>query len=118
VSQIALVEPLAELGGQARCQVGQQSFAISRAGGATLLELDNVITHTPAGVDLNLIHRAQGLIASALDQLPQAGEQRSEFGFRYCRVHTGWFGWPGQLFLHGWSWVPRTSQRSMRHFSA
>jgi len=48
VPQITLIETFAKLGGKAFSKVGEQALAICGAGGFSLLELNDVLSHHAA----------------------------------------------------------------------
>lgn len=77
--QVALIEPLPELSRERLCQARDQLFAILRAFGASLLELDDMASDLPIGAHLHGIDGPQRLLARGLDQrahLPQQGIER------------------------------------------
>jgi hypothetical protein len=97
VAQVALVKAFAEIAGQRRGQARQQSHAIGRAGGAGLLELDDVAPDFPAGLHLHHVHRAQRALAALVNELLQCMQQGGQGGIgrRALRLHARASAAPG-----------------------
>jgi hypothetical protein len=75
VTQVALIETLAELLRQHLPQLRQKPLAVARTGLAALLELDDMPTDLPTGLHLHLVHMAQHLLAGLGDQAAQGIQQ-------------------------------------------
>ena len=76
--QISLIETFAKLCGKAFSQVGEQTLAISGAGGSTLLEHYYISANGPEGANLNYIYCMQDLLAGGLDYFAQTGKETAD----------------------------------------
>ena len=75
MTQVALVETLAELLHQGLSQLRQQALAICRASLTALFELDDGSANLPTGLYLHHVHVAQHLLAGLRDQSAQRIQQ-------------------------------------------
>ena len=78
VPEITLIETFAKLGCKAFSQFGEQAPAIGGAGGSTLLEFDDVLPDSPAGLNLHYIHGMQDLLAGGLDHFAKTGKETAD----------------------------------------
>jgi hypothetical protein len=66
VPQISLIETFAKFSSKAFSKVSEQAPAISGAGSSSLIEFDDVLPDSPAGLNLHYINGMQDLLAGGL----------------------------------------------------